>query len=38
MLGTFAVVTACALLGGWAGLTGIVITAVILVGFATTRM
>ncbi|WP_229334363.1 hypothetical protein [Streptomyces flavotricini] len=38
MLGAFAVVAACALLGGWAGLTGIVITAVILIGFAATRM
>ncbi|MER7730046.1 hypothetical protein ABTX80_04095 [Streptomyces erythrochromogenes] len=38
MLGTFAIVVACALLGGWAGLTGIVITAVILIGFAATRM
>ncbi|AYV33012.1 MULTISPECIES: hypothetical protein [Streptomyces] len=38
MLGAFAIVAACALLGGWAGLTGIVITAVILIGFAATRM
>ncbi|WP_406304546.1 hypothetical protein OHA61_22470 [Streptomyces sp. NBC_00885] len=38
MLGAFAVVAACALLGGWAGLTGIVVTAVVLIGFAATRM
>ncbi|WP_406269245.1 hypothetical protein OHT93_15975 [Streptomyces sp. NBC_00191] len=38
MLGAFAVVAACALLGGWAGLTGIVVTAVVLIGFAASRM
>ncbi|MGW5346174.1 hypothetical protein [Streptomyces sp. HUAS TT3] len=38
MPGAFAIVAACALPGGWAGLTGIVITAVILIGFAATRM
>lgn len=38
MLGAFAVVAACALLGGWVGLTGIVVTAVVLIGFAASRM
>lgn len=38
MLGALAVVGALALLGGWAGLIGIVITAVVLIGFAASRM
>ncbi|MCX5303066.1 hypothetical protein OG304_06315 [Streptomyces sp. NBC_00160] len=38
MLGAFAVVAVCALVGGWAGLIGIVVTAVILIGFAAARL
>ncbi|MCX4807096.1 MULTISPECIES: hypothetical protein [Streptomyces] len=38
MLGALAVVGALALLGGWAGLIGIVVTAVVLIGFAASRM
>ncbi|MEU7033522.1 hypothetical protein ABZ958_07535 [Streptomyces sp. NPDC046237] len=38
MLAAFTIVAVCALLGGWAGLIGIVVTAVILIGFAATRL
>lgn len=38
MLAAFAVLAVCALVGGWAGLIGIVATAIILVGFAATRL
>ncbi|WP_405018067.1 hypothetical protein OHV05_14780 [Kitasatospora sp. NBC_00070] len=38
MLGAFTVVAACALLGGWAGLIGIVVTVVALVAFAAARL
>ncbi|MDX6757933.1 MULTISPECIES: hypothetical protein [Streptomyces] len=38
MLGAFLVVAACALVGGWVGLIGIVVTAVVLIGFSVTRL
>ncbi|MFI1361219.1 hypothetical protein ACH4TV_47840 [Streptomyces sp. NPDC020898] len=38
MLGAFTVVVVCALVGGWAGLIGIVVTAVVLIGFAAARL
>ncbi|MFE1409268.1 hypothetical protein ACFW6F_00325 [Streptomyces sp. NPDC058746] len=38
MLGAFLVVAACALVGGWVGLIGIVVTAVALIGFSATRL
>lgn len=38
MVGAFAVVAVCALIGGWVGLTGIVVTAVALIVFAAARM
>ncbi|MFE0631184.1 hypothetical protein ACFW3D_30035 [Streptomyces sp. NPDC058864] len=38
MLGAFAIVAAFALLGGWPGLIGIVITAVALIGFVAARL
>ncbi|MFJ8406364.1 hypothetical protein ACIQ9K_38795 [Streptomyces microflavus] len=38
MLGAFTIVAAFVLLGGWPGLIGIAITAVVLIGFAATRL
>lgn len=38
MLGAFTIVAVCALVGGWAGLAGIVVTAVILIAVAATRL
>lgn len=38
MLGAFIVVAVCALVGGWAGLVGIVVTAILLIGFAAARL
>ncbi|MET9883290.1 hypothetical protein ABZZ20_09040 [Streptomyces sp. NPDC006430] len=38
MFGAFIVVAACALVGGWAGLIGIVVTAVVLIGWSATRL
>ncbi|MFI5671213.1 hypothetical protein [Streptomyces sp. NPDC051704] len=38
MLGAFLIVAACALVGGWVGLIGIVVTAVLLIGFSATRL
>lgn len=38
MLAAFIIVALCALLGGWPGLIGIVVTAVVLIGFAATRL
>ncbi|PCG81508.1 hypothetical protein CIB93_35020 [Streptomyces sp. WZ.A104] len=38
MLGGFVVVTVCALVGGWAGLIGIVVTAFILIALAAARL
>lgn len=38
MLGAFAVVAGCALAGGWAGLIGIAVTAVLLIAFAASRL
>ncbi|AKL68303.1 hypothetical protein [Streptomyces sp. Mg1] len=38
MLGAFLIVATCALVGGWVGLIGIVVTAVVLIGFSVTRM
>ncbi|MFB6613211.1 hypothetical protein ACFCV9_03110 [Streptomyces sp. NPDC056367] len=38
MLGAFLIVAACALVGGWVGLIGIVVTVVVLIGFSVTRL
>ncbi|WP_405421626.1 hypothetical protein [Streptomyces erythrochromogenes] len=38
MLGAFIVVAVCALMGGWAGLIGIAVTAVLLISFAIARL
>ncbi|MFD6973694.1 hypothetical protein [Streptomyces sp. NPDC059979] len=38
LLGAFAVVAACALVGGWPGLVGIAVTAVLLTCFAAYRL
>lgn len=38
ILGAFTIVAAFVLLGGWPGLIGIAITAVVLIGFAATRL
>jgi hypothetical protein len=38
ILGAFAIVAVCALVGGWAGLTGIVVTAVALIVLAVARL
>ncbi len=37
-LGAFAVVAGCALVGGWAGIIGIAVTAVLLIAFAAIRL
>lgn len=38
MLGAFTSVAGCALVGGWVGLIGIAATAVVLIGFAASRL
>ncbi|MET7622022.1 hypothetical protein [Streptomyces sp. NPDC005408] len=38
LFGAFAVVAGCALVGGWAGLIGIAVTAVLLTTFGATRL
>ncbi|MFJ7591319.1 hypothetical protein ACIQZO_28885 [Streptomyces sp. NPDC097617] len=38
LLSAFAVVTVCALIGGWPGLVGIAVTAILLTGFAAYRL
>ncbi|WP_256986820.1 hypothetical protein [Streptomyces sp. BR123] len=37
-VGVFLIVAACVLVGGWVGLIGIVVTAVVLIGFSVTRL
>ncbi|MFJ7587496.1 hypothetical protein ACIQZO_08860 [Streptomyces sp. NPDC097617] len=38
LLSAFVVVAACALIGGWFGLVGIAVTAILLTGFAAYRL